>query len=163
MVNTCDDDDDVQLAAPWSRIRWIFRGSTRSTRVVEICLLHYCWPGCINTQLTSRWLIHSNIVPSSMLLLVSGINSRLPSINHALISPVPTHPVLWVALPPSVPSTHHSHHPSPHHSFIPGLKPSFSANPSLRSHPFFFTIAQTVYCYFWAYPFLTSVFLFYTF
>ena len=27
-------------------------------------------------------------------------------------------------------STHHSHHPSPLHSFIPGLKPSFSANPS---------------------------------
>jgi len=30
-------------------------------------------------------------------------------------------------------STHQSHHPSPLHSFIPGLKPSFSANPSHRS------------------------------
>ena len=28
-----------------------------------------------------------------MLPLVSGINSRLPSVNHALISPVLTHPV----------------------------------------------------------------------
>jgi len=44
-----------------------------------------------------------------------------------------------------------------HHSFIPGLKPSFSANPSHRS--LFFSspglttwIPQTVY--FWAYPFL---------
>jgi len=37
----------------------------------------------------------------------------------------------------SVPSTHHSHHPSPPLSFIPGLKPSFSANPSHRSLLFF--------------------------
>ena len=43
--------------------------------------------------------------------------------------------------------------PSPTHSFIPGLKPSFSANPSNRSPSFFFSglttwIPQTVYCYF---------------
>ena len=43
---------------------------------------------------------------------------------------------LWVALPPSVLSTHHSHHPSPRHSFIPALKPSFPANPSHCSLPF---------------------------
>ena len=41
---------------------------------------------------------------------------RLPSVNHALISPILPHPVLWVALPPLVPSTHHSHHPSLFHS-----------------------------------------------
>ena len=35
-----------------------------------------------------------------------------------------------------VPSTHHSHHPSPLHSFTPGLKLSFSANPSHHSLPF---------------------------
>ena len=35
----------------------------------------------------------------------SGINSRLLSVNHALICPILTRPVLWVALP----STHHSH------------------------------------------------------
>ena len=55
--------------------------------------------------------------------------------------------------------------PSPTHSFIPGLKLSFSANPSHRN--FFFSssgfttwIPQTVYCYFWAYSvfyFLVSV------
>ena len=48
----------------------------------------------------------------------------------------------WVCLPPRrrtctsrtlVPSTHHSHHPSPLHSFIAGLNPSFSSNPSHRS------------------------------
>ena len=43
--------------------------------------------------------------------------------------------------------------PSPTHSFIPGLKPSFSVNPSHRSLSFsasgFTTwIPQTVYCYF---------------
>jgi len=71
-----------------------------------------------------------------MLPLVSGNNSRLPSVNHALISPVRHHAVLWVALPPLVPSIHHSHYPSPLHSFTPGLKPSFSANPSHWSLPF---------------------------
>ena len=39
----------------------------------------------------------------------------------------------------------HCHHPSPLHSFIPGLKPSFSANPSHRSLP---GIPWTVYRYF---------------
>ena len=74
------------------------------------------------------------IVPSSMLSLVSGINSWLPLVNHTLISPILTHPVLWVAFSLSVPSTHHSHRPSPLHSS--GLKPSFFANPSHRSLPF---------------------------
>jgi len=36
----------------------------------------------------------------------------------------------------SVPSTHRSHHSSHPYSFIPRLKPSFSANPSHRSLPF---------------------------
>jgi len=48
--------------------------------------------------------------------------------------------------------------PSPTLSFIPDLKPSFSANPSHCSIFYFFTtdyvILQIVYCYFWAYPFL---------
>ena len=86
--------------------------------------------------------------------LVSGINFRLPSVDHALISPV-----LWVALPPSVPSTHHFHHPLPLHSFTPGLKLSFSTNPSHRSLSFSSSgltprIPRTVYRYFWAYPYL---------
>ena len=67
--------------------------------------------------------------------LVSGTNSRLLSVNHALICPILHHPVLWVALPPSVPSTHHFHHPLPLHSFTPGLKLSFP-NPSHCSLPF---------------------------
>ena len=44
---------------------------------------------------------------------------------------------LFLPLLPLVPSTHHSYHPSPFHSFITGLKPSFSANPFHRSLPFF--------------------------
>ena len=49
--------------------------------------------------------------------------------------------------------------PSPTYSFIPGLKPSFSANPSHRSLHFLLHaglttgIPRTVYRYFWAYPF----------
>ena len=76
--------------------------------------------------------------------LVSGINSCHLSVNHSLISPILTHPVLWVALRPSVPSTHHSHHPLPLYS------------PGLISR-----IPRTVYRYFWAYPFL--VFSFFVF
>jgi len=82
------------------------------------------------------------IVPSCMLPVISGINSRLPSVNHALISPVLTHPVLWVALPPSVSLPHHSRHPTPH-SFIPLLKPSFYATSSHRSLPFLFMTDST--------------------
>ena len=94
-----------------------------------------------NVEWTILPLLHTRkaslqIVPSSMPPLGSGINSRLLSLNHALISPILHHPVLWVAFPPSVPSIHHSHHPSLPYSFIPGLNPSFSANPSHRSLPF---------------------------
>jgi len=39
--------------------------------------------------------------------------------------------------------THHSHQPSPPHSSIPGLKPSFSANPSHSSLPFLFRTDTT--------------------
>jgi len=70
--------------------------------------------------------------------LVSGIDSRLLSVNPAgpaLISPTMPHPVLLVALPTSVPSTHHFHHPSPLHSFTAGLKLSFFANLSHHSLP----------------------------
>ena len=74
---------------------------------------------------------------SSMLPLVSGINSQLLSVNHALISPILHHPVLRVAvIPPSVSSTYHFHHPLPLHSSTTDLKLSFSANPSHRSLPF---------------------------
>ena len=57
--------------------------------------------------------------------------------------------------------------PSPPPSFIPGLKPSFSANPSHRSLSFSSSelTPRTVYWYFWASPpiFYFFVFLFYTF
>jgi len=46
--------------------------------------------------------------------------------------------------------------PSPPHSFIPGLKPSFSANPSHHNLPFLLQttwIPRTVARYFSAYPF----------
>ena len=75
-----------------------------------------------------------------MLPLVSGTKCRLLSINQTIthqFCPILTRPILWVALPPLVRSTHHSHYPLPVHSFIPDLKPSFSPNPSHL--PFFRT------------------------
>jgi len=55
--------------------------------------------------------------------------------------------------------------PSPSHSFIPGLKPSFSAYPSQKPFFFFFRIhyvdSPDCYCYFLAYSvFYCLVFLF---
>ena len=83
------------------------------------------------------------------------------SVNKDLyiISPILTHRVLWVAVLPSVPSTHHSHHPSSHYSHF-RLKCPFSANPSHRSLLFLLNkwlhawIPRTVYRHFWADPFL---------
>ena len=75
--------------------------------------------------LLTVFILNIWICPSSLLPLVSGTNSRLSSVNHALISPILRHPVLWVALPPSVTSTHHFHHPLPLHSSTPDLKPFF--------------------------------------
>ena len=69
--------------------------------------------------------------------------NQLLAVNHALISRILTHLILLMALLPSVPSTHHSciiHHP---HSFILGLKPSFSASPSRRSLPSVFRTDST--------------------
>ena len=45
--------------------------------------------------------------------------------------------------------------PSPPHSLIPGLKPSFFANPSFSSSGLTPRIPRTVYRYFCAYPFFT--------
>ena len=67
-----------------------------------------------------------------MLHFVARIISRPSSVNLTPISRIPTHLCLWLAQVP-LPSTHHSHHPSLPHSFTPGLKTSFSANPSLHS------------------------------
>jgi len=53
--------------------------------------------------------------------------------------------VLWMALPPSVPSTHHSHQPSPLYSFTPGLKLSFSAN--LSHHSLHCTFSSLRFCW----------------
>ena len=94
-----------------------------------------------------------------MLPLDSGINSRLLPVNHALISPILHHPVLWVALPPSVPSTHHSHHPFTPSLFHSRLKTflfckSFPPKPTFSSSALTPRIPRTVYRYFWAYAFL---------
>jgi len=90
------------------------------------------------------------ITPLSTLIFSCSLNHHLYADDTQLfLSFLPTHfdssidhlhnaldLVLGVALPPSVPSTHHSHHPSPLHFFTPGLKLSFSANFSHHSLPF---------------------------
>ena len=134
----------LQLAKN-NRVHWIQAPFTylQSSYNLLICITSSLF-SCLAAPALHFWLhslVHlhllldkEQIIPSSMLPLVSGINSRLVSINNALISPILIH--LRVALLPLVSSTHHSHHPPPLHSFIPGLKPYFSANASHHSLPF---------------------------
>ena len=80
--------------------------------------------------------------------LLSSTTPTLFHSIHRLLKPVHSQTLLlplsafthydsnWIFCAPSVPSTHHSHHPSLPHCFIPGLKPSFSANPSHCNLPF---------------------------
>jgi len=116
---------DAMLSWPGhcTEMRWIFccrrrhgerrRRRTERTRLVTNshktpAVLYQC------LHLRSPRLVHlHHAVPPTMLPLVSGINSRLLSGNHALVSPILHHPVVRVALPLSAPSTHHSiiHHP----------------------------------------------------
>jgi len=71
-------------------------------RMVSIKVFHFfSLLAALALHLWSHLLAHPHhllyelqIVPSSMLPLVSGINARLPSVNHALISPILPHPVV---------------------------------------------------------------------
>jgi len=64
--------------------------------------------------------------------LAQSFNVLMPNINTHMHA----HATARNCQFPSVPLAHHSHHPSPPHSFIPGLKLSFSANPSQHNLPF---------------------------
>ena len=82
---------------------------------------------------SSSWDLHCCcVLPAACVAAITRIRNNC----LILISPVLTHLVLWVALRPSVSSTYHSHHPTPLHSFIPDLKPPFSANAFHRCLPF---------------------------
>jgi len=99
--------------------------STRSSSLVTLA----CPSTSSFLRITDRFFQHA----SPRLWYQLPATLRQPRTNLPMSdSPI----VLWVALLPSVPSTHHSHHPSPPHFFIPGLKPSFSAKSSHYSLPF---------------------------
>jgi len=104
------------------------------------------WPTSLHPMyMLSSWKVllvrtilraHSRKLFVFSTLFTSNIRNWIRNLRHQVCLWTPlilTHPVLSLALPPSV---RHSHHPSPLHSFIPGLKPSFSANPSHRGFPF---------------------------
>ena len=105
---------------------------------------------------TSSSLLYRSFLP---VCFPSSLESTFGlSVNHALTSPVLIHPVLRVALPPSVPSTHHCHHPSPltlHSKLETFLScKSFSSQPSVSPPGLTPRILRSVYWYFWAHPFL---------
>ena len=68
------------------------------------------------------------------------LNRRRRPLRRNVSANWTTNSRLWLA---SAPSTHHSHHLSPPHPFIPGLKPPLSANPSIVSFFFFFRVDST--------------------
>ena len=88
-----------------------------TTTNVHICITssQFSLLAALALHLWSHSLVHPHhllyklqIVPSSMLPLVSRINSRLTPQPRTNLSNS-AHPVFWVALLPSVPSTHHFH------------------------------------------------------
>ena len=115
----------IMVATPCQTLKLNFV-STGGIFEVPCCLFVSC-------RLSVYFIFSVN---NRLLLSVSGINFRLLSVNHALISPILNHLVVSVALPPSVPSTDY-HHPSSLYCFSPGLKPFFSANPSPVAFLFF--------------------------
>jgi len=113
------------------------RGFSPSTThlcyVIRLSALYTCfiiqytpcdsWP-CSDWPLASNnWQlsIMSRSACSISLLLLARASHAYSPIPSQLISPILTHLVLRVALPPSVPSTYHYHYPSPLHAFIPDV------------------------------------------
>ena len=107
---------------------------------------------CSSKQLSCCWslaaeeylcILRSEISAGDDVSLLLTLFYIYTSVSHALISPILPHPVVWVALPPSVPLTHQFHHPSPLLKKVISLEWAhsrlntfFSANPSHRSLPF---------------------------
>jgi len=83
-----------------------------------------------NNNIKNRDIMHQ------LLRLVSEINSRLLSVNHALMSPFSDSPsfINGTSSIGSIDSPLASFITA--HSFIPGFKPAFSAKPSHRNLPF---------------------------
>jgi len=94
-------------------VKYIHYSSKIRTR--WLLIIGYCTAKTVKNQICDQ------------LYTVSGINFRLLSVNHALISPILTHLHLWMALLPSVPSTHTTLIITPHSS-IPDFKSSSQAS-----------------------------------
>ena len=95
-------------------------------------------------------------VPFGMPRLVSGISFRLLSDNLGPTTLILTH--LFLPLPPHPPPlSHHCHHPSLHHCFTPGSKPSCSTNHFHPRLPSPFRTDSMVSC---PAPFLLSISVF---
>jgi len=80
-------------------------GTACGNAILNFLMYYFCTYFYFPLSILGRLSVHDCKCPavlsalsnsSSMLPLVSGINSRLPSVNHALVSPIPTHPVLRV-------------------------------------------------------------------
>ena len=148
------------LTVGWDVSSWMTRGASVTTSsptavaaaahcrqtTVSIVADHKCLSTFQTNHLSYRTLsLIKDILSSLVTLAHPSTSSSLRITDHSFHYASPR---LWSQLPaslrqprtnlsnsdspspPSAPSTHHSYHPSALHSFIPGLKPSFSANPS---------------------------------
>ena len=87
----------------------------RSWKPLPQIKIHHYTPAYSSSLVTLARLSTSSSAP----ITDCSFQYASPSINHALDCQIMTHVVM--ALVPSVPSTHHSHHLSSPHSFIPAL------------------------------------------
>ena len=127
--------------------------SDQISSVSKFCYYHIRQLRCIRPYLDTKTAstnatstVHSKLdncnslyhnLPKSHITRLQQIQSSQSQSHHSH-PPVSTlaKERMIECIPPSVPSTHHFHHPSSLYSSTPGLKLSFSANPSLRSLPF---------------------------
>jgi len=117
-----------------SSIRWWTSVLCSHSRPVKVCLQHMNWTG--KYELKYGHTCSSIFSMNNRSFLPRLWSKLLASVRQPRINLSNSDSPLSVALPPSVPSTHHPHHPLFPHSSIPGLKPTFSANPSHRMLPF---------------------------
>ena len=133
----------------------------------SLCRMHLLRPikypqTLISIVSSLHWEMHASLNCSLQHRLLSSKrhSSADCMLQHrAVFTPDSPSPTSWLL--PSVPSIDSPISSSiTLHSFIPGLKPSFSANPSDRSLLRLLLdwltqrIPRTVYRYLWAYPFL---------
>ena len=139
-----------------SSIRWWTSVLCSHSRPVKVCLQHMNWTG--KCELKYGHTCSSIFSTNNRSFLPRLWSKLLASVRQPRINLSNSDSPLSVALPPSVSSTHHPHHPLfPHfHSRLKTylFRKSFPSYASFSSSARTPWISQTVYWHFWTYSFL---------